>query len=129
MHIFISHNTRVCSKVDGVPDVSELRPITLLNCDYKILSKSFVKRLGPVMPQIIKSGQLCSVDEKNILFGISNIVSSMDYIEAHKVPAYMVSYDMFKAYDRVLRDYLVKVMAAMKFPNIFIQWIEMLHEG
>ena len=121
--------TRVCSKVNGVPDVSELRPITLLNCDYKILSKSFVKRLCPVMPQIIKSGQLCSVDEKNILFGIANIVSSLDYIEAHKVPAYMVSLDMFKAYDRVLRDYMEKVMVAMKFPDLFIQWIRMLHEG
>ena len=35
---------------------------------------------------------------------------------------------MFKAYDRVMLDYLVKVMAAMKFPAVFIQWIEMLHK-
>ena len=121
--------TRVCSKVNGVPDVSELRPITLLNCDYKILSKSFVKRLCPVLPEIIKSGQLCSVKEKNILFGVSNVISALDYVEAHKVAAYMVSLDMFKAYDRVLLDYLVRVMAAMKFPHLFIQWIQMLHDG
>ena len=81
------------------------------------------------MPEVIKSGQLCSVKNKNILFGIANIVSSIDYIEAHKVPAYMVSFDMFKAYDRVMLDYLVKVMAAMKFPHVFIQWVQMLHEG
>ena len=53
--------TRLCSKVDGVPEISELRPITLLNCDYKILSKVFVKRMCPVMSEIILSGQLCSV--------------------------------------------------------------------
>ena len=35
---------------------------------------------------------------------------------------------MFKAYDRVMLDYLVKVMAAMKFPALFIQWIQMLHK-
>ena len=121
--------TRLGSKVNGVPMVSELRPITLLNCDYKILSKAFVQRLNPVMPDIIKSGQLCSIDQKNILFGIANIISSIDYIEAHKVPAYMASLDMFKAYDRVMLDYLVKVMAAMKFPAVFIQWILMLHDG
>ena len=121
--------TRVSSKVKGVPDVSELRPITLLNCDYKILSKAFVQRLCPVMPEIIKSGQLCSVKEKNILFGVSNIFSALDYVEAHKVAAYMLSLDMFKAYDRVLLDYLVRVMAAMKFPSVFIQWIQMLHDG
>ena len=109
--------------------MAELRPITLLNSDYKILSKCFVKRMCPAMPEIIKSGQLCSVDQKNILFGIANILSSFDYIEAHKVAAFFASFDMFKAYDRVLLDYMVKVMAAMKFPAIFIQWILMLHEG
>ena len=115
--------TRLTSKV------TELRPITLINCDYKILSKGFVKKLCPVMPEIIKSGQLCSVEEKNILFGIANIISSVDYVNAQKVAAYMVSLDMFKAYDRVMLDYLVKVMKAMKFPHNFINWVLMLHEG
>ena len=123
--------TRLTSKVgdNEIPGVDELRPITLLNSDYKILSKAFVGRLVPVMPQVIRTGQLCSVEEKNILFGIANIISSIDYINAHKVAAYLLSLDMFKAYDRVMLDYLVKVMAAMKFPQIFIQWVLMLHKG
>ena len=33
--------TRLVPKVKGVPSVDELRPITLLDCDYKILSKWF----------------------------------------------------------------------------------------
>ena len=90
--------TRLASKVEGVPSVSELRPITLLNCDYKILSKCFVKRVTPVLPEGIKSGQLCSIGDKNILFGVSNVMSSIDYITLHNVPAYMSTYDMFKAW-------------------------------
>ena len=35
--------TRLAPKVDGIPSVDELRPITLLNCDYKILSKWLVR--------------------------------------------------------------------------------------
>ena len=31
--------------------------------------------------------------------------------------------------DRVLLEYLIKVMAAMKFPSVFVQWIQMLHDG
>ena len=50
--------TRLSSKVLGVPQVDELRPLTLLNCDYRILSKFFVKRMKPVLPFVIKSGQL-----------------------------------------------------------------------
>ena len=81
------------------------------------------------MGEIILSGQLCSVKEKNILFGISNIISTVDYVNAHNIPAYIASFDMFKAYDRVMLDYLVKVMRAMKFPEKFIGWILMLHDG
>ena len=81
------------------------------------------------MPEIILSGQLCSNGDKNILFGISNIISSVDYVNLHKVPAFLVSYDMYKAYDRVMLSYLVKVMQAMEFPATFVDWILMLHEG
>ena len=121
--------TRLTSKVDGIPEVFELRPITLLNCDYKILTKCFVGVLSPVMGEIILSGQLCSVKDKNILFGISNILSSIDYVNSHRIPAFIASFDMFKAYDRVMLDYLSKVMLAMKFPEKLISWIMMLHEG
>ena len=81
------------------------------------------------MFEIILSGQLCSNGEKNILFGICNLISSVEYVNMHKVPAYIVSYDMFKAYDRVMLSYLVKVMQAMEFPEDFVKWILMLHEG
>ena len=121
--------TRLTSKVEGIPSVFELRPITLLNCDYKILSKCFVGVMNPVMGEIIASGQLCSVEEKNILFGVTNIISSIDYVNAHNIPAYIAGFDMFKAYDRVMLDYLGKVMKAMEFPDKFISWIMMLHEG
>ena len=121
--------TRLASKVDGVPTVFELRPITLLNCDYKILSKCFVIRLTPLMEEVILSGQLCSNGDKNILFGVTNVISSIEYVNLHKVPAYLVSYDMYKAYDRVMLSYLVKVMQAMDFPSEFVDWVLMLHDG
>ena len=69
--------TRLISKVDGVPNVDELRPITLLNCDYKICAKVYVQRMKPVLPKVIRSSQLCSVGSKNILFGVFNILSNI----------------------------------------------------
>ena len=62
--------TRLISKVEGVPDVSQLRPITLLCTDYKILSKCFVRRMMPMMDEVITPGQLCGVGSKNIMFGV-----------------------------------------------------------
>ena len=61
--------TRLTSKVDGIPAVFELRPITLLmNADYKILGKCFVYELAHTSHGgNFLSGQLCSLKEKNLL--------------------------------------------------------------
>ena len=68
--------TRLGPKVSGVPQIDELRPITLLNCDYKIMTKLFVFRMIPILIFVIISGQLCTVGKKNILFGVNNVFSS-----------------------------------------------------
>ena len=121
--------TRLAPKVDGTPSVDELRPITLLDCDYKMLSKWFVKRMKPVLPLVIRSGQLCTVDNKNILFGVNNILSSILDVQQRNSEAALISLDFFKAYDRVLLDFLVKVMKMMNFGDLFTEWISMLHQG
>ena len=99
--------TRLVPKVDGVPSVDELRPITLLNCDYKILSKWLVRRMKPVLPSIIKSGQLCTVGKKNILFGVNNILSSILDVQQRNSGACLMTLDFFKAYDRVFLKFLI----------------------
>ena len=93
--------TRLIPKVHGVPRADELRPITLLNSDYKILTKWFVLRMRPVLPNVIRSGQLCTVGERNILIGISNILSSIALIKEKKSAGCLISLDFFKAYVRV----------------------------
>ena len=108
--------------------MDELRPITLLNSDYKILSKWFVKRMKPVLPFVIKSGQLCTIEKKNILYGVSNIISSILDVKQRDSQACLVSLDFFKAYDRVFLDFLIRVMKKMNFVDLFTSWISMLHE-
>ena len=99
--------TRLAPKVAGVPSVDELRPITLLNCDYKILTKMFVRRMVPILKFVIRSGQLCSVENKNILFGVNNVLSSFLYVKMKKLGACLISLDFFKAYDRVMVKFLL----------------------
>ena len=67
--------------------------------------------------------------DKNILFGVSIILSSLHYVKSKKLKACILSLDFFKAYDRVYLGYLVKVMKKMNFSPKFCKWIEMLHEG
>ena len=137
--------TRLTPKTEPgvIPRVDQLRPITLLCCDYKLLTSILSTRLVRVLGEVITSGQLCTVPGKNIHYGTHNLLSANMYLEErvkyaveefgyHRDKAggaVLLSYDLFKAYDRVSIPYLLKVMAAMGFGSKFISWIEMLHEG
>ena len=121
--------TKLVPKVDCTPSVDELRPITLLNTDYKLLTKWIVLRLKPLMGDLIKSGQICNVDKKNILFGVQNILSSIDYVKQKKLGAALVSLDFFKAYDRLYLPFLLKVLEKMNLGGTFSDWVRMLHHG
>ena len=85
--------------------------------------------MKPVLPYVIKSGQLCTVGKKNILFGISNILSTILDVKQRSSQACLLTLDFFKAYDRVFIKFLMKVMKKMNFGTLFTSWIAMLHEG
>lgn len=121
--------TRLISKVNSVPTVSQLRPITLLACDYKILTKILASRLNAVLPSILSSNQLCTNKPRNILFGGLELLSSIDYINMKNLSGYIVSFDIFKAYDKTTIGFISKVMRSMGFGNVFISWIETLHKN
>ena len=90
--------TVIPPNVEGVPDVTELRPITLLCCDYRIMSKAINDRLNPVMGEVVESSQLATGEkDKNILTGAYDIIASIDYVNKNKKPAFIASYDMVKA--------------------------------
>merc|ERR1711872_983131 len=67
--------------------------------------------------------------KKNILFGINNILSGILNVKQRKSEACLITLDFFKAYDRVLLDFLIKVMKRMNFGDKFTDWILMLHDG
>ena len=93
------------------------------------MTKLLCRRIKPVLPQIIKSSQLCTVGGKNILFGARNIISSILYVNSKRKGACLLSLDFFKAYDRVLVSFLLAVMKKMGFGSVFCKWINMLHEN
>ena len=136
--------TRLPSKLgEGVvPGVDQLRPITLLCCDYKLLTMILSNRMLGVLGEVITSGQLCSVKGQNIHYGVHNLLAGLIYLEERmKVMqeegwperlwggGVLVSYDLFKAYDRVCIPYLCRVLGAMGFDSKFLEWVVMLNQG
>jgi hypothetical protein len=121
--------TRLIIKVLGVPSVLDLRPVTLLNCSYKLLSMVLVARLGRVLPEVITSGQLATPG-RVIMSGGHNLISTIQHINNMKRQGgFVASWDQMKAHDRSSTLYLDLVLEAMKFPPVFRGWVRMLHRG
>ena len=121
--------TRLISKVKGIPAVHQLRPITLLSCDYKLLTKILASRLNSTLPKVLQSNQLCTNAPKNILFGGLELLSAIEYLNIKNLSGFLVSFDIFKAYDKTTIQFICHVMKAMGFGETFISWMKMLHNN
>ena len=116
--------TRLPPKIkQGTPTVLQLRPISMQISDYGIRNRLIATRMSRVMSTILTSGQLCSQQEKNILFGITNILSSIEYVHYKGISAAIASFDMDHAFDRAYIPYIVQVLRHMNFGEKFIRII------
>ena len=121
--------TKLLPKVKGVPTVKQVRPLTLQNSDYKLLSKVLTVRLNSVLNSCLKSRQLANNEDEIILNGVTDILSSIEYCKVKNINAYLVSYDIFKAFDKTNISFVLKVMKKMNFKENFLSWIQLFHTG
>ena len=81
--------------------VKNMRPLTLLNCDYKILAKIFDNRMKSVLPNLTHSDQTGFPPGRNISTNIRKSLDVMEFCSKNKKPAVIMSIDMEKCFDRV----------------------------
>jgi hypothetical protein len=112
-----------------VPLASHLRPITLLNTDYKLLTKVYVARLMQVLPTILHKSQLCSVRGRNIMQGAICLWSTAEFVRQRKRNRFLMNLDFYHAYDRVCLPYVDKVLEAVGFGSVFREVVATLHRG
>ena len=91
------------------------RLISLLNVDYKIASKALAIRLQKVLDSVLDSDQTCGVPGRSIFENLFIIHDVLEYANAKNIPGVLISLDQEKAFDRIDRDFLDKVLQRIKF--------------
>ena len=107
--------TLICKNKDKKEILNFWRPISLLNVDYKIVSKSITNRLSKVMSSIIGDHQTCAVPGRSIQDHLHLIRSIFSYVNAKDYRCGMVNLDQAKAFDRVSHHYYVSGFAQVWF--------------
>lgn len=111
-------NIVLIPKKSDPKDVSDFRPISLCNVNYKIVTKTIANRLKLVLKDIISESQSALIQGRSIT---DNIIIGHECINALRNNKVLkdnmaaLKIDLSKAYDRVEWPYLKEIMLKLGF--------------
>jgi len=109
--------------------IKNWHPISLINVDAKIASKTLAKRLEPILPEIIQCSQNAYIKGRSIFDPVRTIDDILEYTRHTKMSGILVAIDSEKAFNSLDHTYLLKVLNAFNFGSSFIQWIRTLYSN
>ena len=108
-------------------DISNYRPITLLNTDYKLLTKTLALQLMNHIKNLIHPDQAGFIPGRSIFDHIKLAEAIICYAEIAEENGAIVALDQEKAYDKIDHDYLWDTLRSFNLPEPFIKTIRELY--
>lgn len=100
------------------------RPISLLNVDYKIASKTIANRLIKHLPKLIHSNQVGYVQNRKITDNIRTAIDIMETLKEDNLSGILINIDFEKAFDSIDWTFLKFVLHKFNFGNSLTKWIQ-----
>ena len=116
-------------KKGDLADISNWRPVSLLNTDYKIYAKLLAGRLKQCIDSVVGIDQSYCVPGRSIFDNINLIRDIIFYANVNNTPLAVINLDQKKAFDNVDHTYLFNTLRAMGFGDRFISYLQILYEG
>ena len=104
--------------------IKDWRPISLLNTDYKILSKIISYRLKPILNSVISPEQQCGLPNRQIYNNHLNILSAINYSKDLNQPLAILQIDFYKAFDTISHEYIISTASKLGIPDTLLKWIK-----
>ena len=107
--------------------VKSYRPVSLLNCDYKILSKATAKRITPLLQNLININQAGCLKGRYIGQNIRIVEDLLDLTDEQYMPAILLQLDFEKAFDSIEWDFLFEVLKKFNIGEFVIKIIKLCY--
>ena len=108
-------------------EISNYRPITLLNTDYKILTKALALQLVDKITHLIHPDQAGFIRNRSIFNQIRLANAIIDYAEVTEKNGAIVALDQEKAYNKIKHNYLWATMDKVSLPSTFTKIVKTLY--
>ena len=116
-------------KKGDTAEIGNYCPITVLNTDYKIMTRVLTMRLTKIVPNLIHHDQAGFMKGRRIEDQTELVRLMINQCEANEQNGVIVCLDQEKAYDKVQHDFIWKTLEAYQFPNHFINTIKTLYKN
>lgn len=107
--------------------IKNWRPVALLNCDYKLISKTLANRLKTVIAILISEDQTGYIKDRYIGENIRTIIDIDFYLKKISLNAFVLQIDFQKAFDTINWSFIDKTLAKFNFGPDFKNWVKLLY--
>src|SRR6266404_4171167 len=109
-------------------DISNYRPIMLLNTDYKLMTKALTLQLQAPIHKLIHRDQAGFIPKRSIYDHIRLAKMIINYADIMEVDGAIVALNQEKAYNWIRHNYLWKTLEAFRIPEMFIRTVRALYQ-
>ena len=110
-------------------NIANYRPITVLNADYKILTRVLAMRLADAVPNIIHKDQAGFMRGRHIEDHTDLANYMIHRCEMEKENGAIIFLDQEKAYDKILHPFLWASLETFGFPKRFTDTVKTLYSN
>ena len=108
--------------------IENYRPITLLNTDYKLYTKTIATKLGDIAPTLLSTDQAGFVPGRSLYDHTKTTHLVAEYCELVGYNGCIVALDQEKAYDKIDHEYMWQILEKNGFPEVFINRIKEMYK-
>ncbi len=117
---FSSATIKLIPKKGDTSQLKNWRPISLLSCLYKVISRALNNRLKQVTGYILSRAQKGFTSDRHIQEVLMNIIEMIAHCNKNGIPGAILSIDQAKAFDSISHKYMHQVYKFFGFGPNFI---------
>ena len=105
--------------------LKHMRPLTLLEIDFKILARTMALRMKTVLPDIIGNQQTGFMEKRQLSTNVRKTIDLITHVNKTRQRALVISIDFEKCFDRIEHESMFKALEYFNFGPSFITWVKL----